>query len=296
MSDIQPIMAMLAAQLPGIPQRDLAPFATSLCVAGPYSALEVDAAIPAGILLERRHSSTALYPGVERSYRVYVPHQYDGTSDAALMVFQDGARYLGPEANAARVFDQLIANGDMPVTIAVFAEPGESGPGLPIFGGTDNRSVEYDAQGDRYVRFLVEELLPQATDGYRISTDPDKRAIAGLSSGGVCAFNAAWERPDVFGKVMSHCGSFVDIRGGHECAYRVRREGKRHLRVYLQSGEHDLSITFGNWLLANQTLAAALDYRGYEHHFIVGQGGHSLKHGGAVLADGLRWLWRNNAA
>ncbi len=291
MSEIEAVMAALSAQLPGIPERDLAPFAKALTVAEPYAAPPVDANIPAGRLLEGRHGSTVIYPGVERRYVLYVPQQYDGSSDTALMVFQDGARYLGVEANAARVLDQLIAAGDMPVTIALFVEPGEIGPGLPIYGGTDNRSVEYDAQDDCYVRFLIDELLPQATKGYRISTDPSRRAIAGLSSGGACAFNAAWQRPDMFGMVMSHCGSFVNIRGAHECADRVRRAPLPPLRVYLQSGEHDLNIVFGNWLLANRALAAALAYRGYAHHLEIGQGGHSLRHGGAMLADGLRWLW-----
>jgi enterochelin esterase family protein len=135
-------------------------------------------------------------------------------------------------------------------------------------------------------------LLPQATAGYSLSSDPAQRAIAGISSGGACAFNAAWARPDQFGKVMSHCGSFVGIRGADSCAARVRCEAARPLRVYLQSGEHDLDIVFGNWLLANRTLAGALAYRDYDHCLLVGQGGHSLEHGGAVLADGLRWLWR----
>jgi enterochelin esterase-like enzyme len=291
MSVLQDVMAMLSAQLPGIPDRDLEPFATALTRDEPYAASAVDPAVNSGRLIEGRHGSSAAYPGVERAYALYVPQQYDGSSEASLMVFQDGARYLGAEANAARVLDQLIASGDMPVTIALFVEPGEKGPGLPLYGGSDNRSVEYDSQDDRYVRFLMDELLPQATQGLRIASAPSRRAIVGISSGGACAFNAAWQRPDAFGRVMSHCGSFVDIRGAHECAGRVRRDEVRALRVYLQSGEHDLNIVFGDWLLANRTLAGALAYRGYAHRLVIGQGGHSLRHGGAVLADGLRWLW-----
>ena len=296
MSDMHPVrqavMAALAAQLPGIPERDLARFAQALTQDEPYAAVPVDATVPAGQLLERRHRSLHAYPGVERRYVVYVPQQINHAHGASLMVFQDGARYLGPEANTAAVLDQLIARGEIPVMVAVFIEPGEQGPGLPIYGGSDNRSVEYDAQGDRYVRFLLDELLPEATAGLNVASDPARRAIAGISSGGVCAFNAAWERPDAFGKVMSHCGSFVDIRGGNACIDRVRRDDVRPLRVYLQSGAHDLDIVFGNWLLANRAMASALDYRGYDHCLVVGEGGHSLRHGGAVLADALRWLWR----
>jgi enterochelin esterase family protein len=253
----------------------------------------VPEAVPAGRLERRRHRSATIYPGVERDYVVYLPAQYDRSLQAGLIVFQDGARYLGPEANAARVLDALIDAGDLPPTVAVFAEPGEQGPGLPLYGGAGNRSVEYDSTGDAYVRFLLEELLPAALAGLRVSAHPRERALVGLSSGGMCAFNAAWERPDLFGKVLSHCGSFVDIRGGHLMAQRVRREDARPLRVFLQTGAHDLDIVFGNWALANRQLASALDYRGYDHRLVVGEGGHSLKQGGAMLAEALRWLWRD---
>jgi enterochelin esterase family protein len=176
----------------------------------------------------------------------------------------------------------------------VFVEPGEKGPGIPLFGGTDNRSAEYDATGDTYVRFLLEELLPVALDGYKVVDDGAGRAIVGLSSGGVCALNAAFERPDAFGKVVSHCGSFVDIRGGHELANKIRRAEPKPLRIFLQSGRYDLDITFGNWELANRTVASALAYRGYEHQLVIGEGGHSLKHGGAIFHETLKWLWHSD--
>jgi enterochelin esterase family protein len=291
MNELEPIMQALAAQLPGIPERDLAPFARALSIAEPYRAMEVPDSVPAGELIERRHRSNGVYPGVERGYVLYVPAQYDAAIETGLIIFQDGARYLGPEANAARVLDSLIADGSLPPLIAVFVEPGEQGPGLPLYGGSGNRSVEYDAADGVYARFLMEELLPEATAGYRVTGDARQRAIVGLSSGGMCAFNAAWERPDAFGKVLSHCGSFVDIRGGHLMAQRVRKEDVRPLRVFLQTGENDLNIVFGSWTLANRTLAAALAYRGYAHRLVVGEGGHSLKHGGALLAEALRWLW-----
>lgn len=294
MNELAAIMQGLAASLPGMPQRDLEPFARALAWPDPYQPMPVDEAMPAGQLVRRRHRSKNVYPGVERDYTVYVTPQYEVTNDAALLVFQDGARYLGPEANAARVLDSLVASGKLPPLVALFVEPGEQGPGLPLYGGGGNRSIEYDAQGDAYVRFLLEELLPEATAGYRISPQPALRGLVGLSSGGVCAFNAAWERPDAFGLVLSHCGSFVDIRGGHQCAGRVRREAPRPLRVFLQTGEHDLDISFGHWLLANRQLAAALAYRGYPHRLVVGQGGHSLRHGGAILAEALCWLFSDD--
>jgi enterochelin esterase family protein len=288
---LHPIMQALASQLPGIPERDLARFARALSIDEPYRAADVPEQVPAGRLIQRRHHSTGIYPGVERAYVVYVPAQYDAGEGAGLIVFQDGARYLGPEANAARVLDALIADGSLPPVIAVFVEPGEQGPGLPLYGGAGNRSVEYDSTGDAYVRFLLEELLPEACEGYRVTADARQRAIVGLSSGAMCAFNAAWERPDAFGKVLSHCGSFVAIRGGDAMAQRVRREDARPLRVFLQTGEHDLDIVFGNWTLANRELASALAYRGIAHRLVVGEGGHSLRHGGQLLDEALRWLW-----
>jgi len=288
-----PLHEMLRDAMPGMPERDLPRFVAALMVDEPYAAPPVAADLPEGRLLTRRHRASQVYPGVERVYTLYVPAQYDASQDACLMVFQDGGRYLGPEANTARVLDALIAAGSMPPTIAVFAEPGEQGPGLPDYGGSDNRSIEYDSTGDAYVRFLLDELLPEALAGYRVSADPARRAIAGISSGGHCALNAAWERPDAFGKVLTHCGSFVDIRGGRACASRVRREPVRPLRVFLQSGTHDLDILYGSWLQANREMAAALAYRGYDHRFVEGEGGHSLRHGGAILAETLRWLWRS---
>ena len=288
-----PLHAMLAEHMPGIPAQDIARFAASLTVDEPYVAPVVAPSIPAGRLTQARHRSGAVYPGVERGYALYVPQQYDEGMEAALMVFQDGARYLGAEANAARVIDTLIDDGSMPVTIALFVEPGELGPGLPVYGGRDNRSTEYDATGPDYARFLLEELLPEALAGIHVSADPGRRAIGGISSGGQCAFNAAWERPDAFGKVLTHCGSFVDIRGGHAWPDRIRREPARALRVFLQSGAHDLDILFGNWLLANRAMASALRYRGYDHWLVTGEGGHSLRHGGTMLAETLRWLWRD---
>ena len=181
----------------------------------------------------------------------------------------------------------------MPVTIGVFVQPGDKGPGLPIWGGTDNRSIEYDSLGDTYARFLLEELLPDVEKNVSITSDPAGRAICGISSGGICAFTVAWERPDAFSKVVTHCGSFTDIRGGHNYPSLIRRNAAKPLRVFLQSGSNDLDVVFGNWPLANQEMASALAYRGYDYQYIFGEGGHSLKHGGSIFPDTLRWLWRD---
>jgi enterochelin esterase family protein len=290
------VIAQLRSAMPGIPDRDIPRFLAAITQPGPYApcaeSLPRDG-VPAGTLTTHRHTSSSVYPGVSRDVRRYASHGHAVRGPLALMLIQDGAMYLGPDVVATSVFDNLIATGDMPPCIALFVEPGETGPGLPIFGGTGNRSVEYDSLGDAYARFLIEELIPELCAGFDLWDQPGSRAICGISSGGICAFNAAWERPDYFGKVISHCGSYVDIRGGHRLPALVRRAGARPLRVFLQTGQHDLDILYGCWPLANRELASALAYRGYDHDFVVGEGGHSLAHGGAIFADTLRWLWRD---
>jgi enterochelin esterase-like enzyme len=140
---------------------------------------------------------------------------------------------------------------------------------------------------------LIEELLPEVEARYTITADPAGRAICGMSSGGICAFTAAWERPDVFGKVVSHCGSFTDMRGGHNYPPLIRKTERKPLQVFLQAGEKDLDVIFGNWPLANLEMAAALDYRDYDYKLVYGEGYHTLKHGAAIFPDTMRWLWRD---
>ena len=132
--------------------------------------------VPAGIVTKHHHTSQTIYPGVQRDYWVYVPQQYDADHPACLMVFQDAQFYLGNDVHAATVFDNLIHRGEMPVTIGVFVSPGDKGPGNPIYGGEDNRSLEYDSLGDQYARYLLEELLPEVEAEYNITSDPEGRA------------------------------------------------------------------------------------------------------------------------
>ena len=286
----------LRAATPGIPEGDIPRFIAALACGETYAPCaesQPKAGVPAGTVTTYRHTSASVYPGVSRDVRVYLPHDHARQGPLALMVFQDGQMYLGPDVVAATVFDNLIAAGDMPPCVGLFVEPGEPGPGLPIYGGTGNRSIEYDSLGDAYARFLIEELVPQFTAGLTLWNDAAGRAICGLSSGGICAFNAAFERPDFFSRVISHCGSFVDIRGGHHLPALVRASERKPLRVFLQSGAHDLDILYGCWPLANRQLGSALKYRDYDYQLVMGEGGHSLRHGGALFADTLRWLWRD---
>ncbi|HEY2414585.1 MAG TPA: alpha/beta hydrolase-fold protein [Pirellulaceae bacterium] len=252
--------------------------------------------VPQGKVTSGVFESSKIFPGTRRDYSVYVPAQYAADKPAALMVFMDGSGFAN--ANGAFrvpvVFDNLIHQKAMPVTIAVFVNPGTV-PAAAKPGAKDrsNRSFEYDSLGDRYTRFLTDEFLPVALKGLSVTTDPKQRAVCGNSSGGICAFTVAWEKPDQFGKVLSHIGSFTNIRGGYDYAALVRksRQSPKPIKVLIQDGKDDLNNLFGNWPLANEDLAASLRYAGYEHKYVVTGGGHSGVAAGEVFPSSLRWLW-----
>ena len=192
--------------------------------------------------------------------------------------------------------DNLIHSGDMPITIGLFLDPGHKGA-LPSKPGWEpspaNRSFEYDSLGDQYAKFVIDEMLPELAKTYKLTDNPDMRAIGGISSGGICAFTVAWERPDMFRKVLSHVGSFVDLRGGHNYPPKIRKTPPKPIRVFLQDGSGDLDNQFGNWPLANQEMAAALKFAKYDYEFVYGTGGHNDKHGGAIMPESFKWLWRD---
>ncbi len=214
------------------------------------------------------------------------------------MVFQDGDGYLsrGGPIRATKVLDTLIHNQEIEPTIGLFVNPGV--PEGALAGADDRqilsqRSIEYDTCDGKYVRFLIDEVMPfmESEVGLPVSENPKDKIICGISSGGICAFNAAWHEPAYFGNVISHCGSFTNIRGGNQFQYLVRSTERKDIKVFLQSGEMDADIILGSWPLANQTLAAALEYAGYDFRFEFGTGGHNLRHGGSLFAETLRWLW-----
>lgn len=257
--------------------------------------------VPTGEVTQHVWDSSEVYPETIRRYWVYVPAQYDPSEPAAVMVFQDGHAYVNPDGRfrVPIVFDNLIHQGDMPVTIGIFIDPGHTDelPEEPGWNPTpENRSFEYDTPSDKYATFLLEEILPAVAEDYNLSENPERRAIGGISSGGICAFTVAWEQPDEFRKVLSHVGSFVNIRGGHVYPARIRKTENKPLRVYLQGGRNDLDNRHGHWPLGNQQMAAALRFKGYDHRFVFGKGGHNDIHGSAVLPDALRWLWRDHDA
>ncbi|MBX5495677.1 MAG: gluconolactonase, partial [Bryobacteraceae bacterium] len=226
--------------------------------------------VPQGTVTKYTWNSSRIFPGTVRDYWVYVPAQYKPEKPACVMIFQDGGGYVNPEGawRVPVVFDNLIHEGSMPVTIGIFINPGV----LPALSEKQqnryNRSYEYDGMSDRYARFLIEEILPEVSKKYRLSSDPNDRAIAGSSSGAIAAFTAAWHRPDAFRRVLSFIGTYVNIRGGHNYPTLVRKMEPKPLRVFLQDGDKDLNIYAGNWWIANQDMYSALQYAGYESTFV----------------------------
>jgi enterochelin esterase-like enzyme len=256
------------------------------------------AGVPKGAVTEGRWESKQIYPGTVRDYWVYVPAQYDGETPACVMVFQDGRSYVDKKGSfrVPIVFDNLIHKGEMPVTIGIFINPGVFPSASERQMPRSNRSVEYDTVSDQYARFLLEEILPEVGKKYRLTNDPEGWAICGISSGGICSWTVAWQKPDQFRKVLTHVGSFTNIRGGFVYPSLIRKEPPKPIRIFLQDGAHDLDNMFGNWPLANQEMAAALKFAHYDYKFVFGDGGHNGKQGGAILPDSLRWLWRDYKA
>ena len=258
------------------------------------------------------HASQGVFPGTVRRVWIHLPAEAVlakvGDEGLAVMVFQDGHAYVD-EAGQFRVpivLDNLVHAGRIPPMAAIFVDPGHTGGGLPgekpgWQPAPNNRSLEYDTLSPDYATFLEESILPLAASderlraaGVKLTADPARRAIGGISSGGICAFTVAFERPDLFRKVLSHVGSFTDIRGGDHYPSLVRqsKENPKPIRVFLQAGEHDLDNRHGHWWLGNLQMEKALAFSGYDHKLVGGVGGHNGRHGGAILPESLEWLWR----
>ena len=240
--------------------------------------------VPQGRLHAHEWARSRVLPGTTRRYWVYVPAQYAEDRPAALLVFQDAAWYMDLEfeVRAPVVLDNLIHKGEMPVTVAVFVEPSE------------HRNAEYDAFDDAYATFLLDEIIPAVRAEYAITDATGGWAIAGGSSGGNCALTAAWFRPDRFRRVYCSSGSFVQMPGGNPYPELIRTTSPKPLRIWLHAATRDLNWDRpeDNWLSANLQVAAALAERGYDFRLVVGDGGHDGNHGGVLLPDALRWLWR----
>jgi enterochelin esterase family protein len=258
------------------------------------------------------HKSSGVFPGTVRRVWIHLPAESIlkkvGDEGLAVMVFQDGHAYVDEQGQfrAPIVLDNLVHAGKIPPLAAIFIDPGHEGADVPgekpgWQPAANNRSLEYDTLSPEYAKFLEESILPLAESderlkaaGVRLTTDPAMRGICGISSGGICAFTVAFERPDLFRIVLSHVGSFADIRGGDHYPSLVRRtkDSPKPIRVFLQAGEHDLDNWHGHWWLSNLQMEKALAFAGYDHKLVGGIGGHNGKHGGAILPESLEWLWR----
>ncbi|MCB0689549.1 MAG: hypothetical protein KDC53_23580 [Saprospiraceae bacterium] len=274
--------------------------------------------VPRGSLKGPFEFHSKIIEGTVRQYWIFVPAQYDGSKPASVLVFQDGNRATKPDGSlrVPQVMENLIAKGEMPVTIGIFITPGNRSDSYPDSLGTrnpNNRAQEYDALSDRYSRFLIEEMLPEVARQYRLTDDPEERAIGGTSSGAIAAFTVAWHRPDMFRKVFSAIGSYVSIGfrpdedpiklGGQDYPALIRREPIRPMKIFIQDGSNDLSNRWGNWFLANQQMVSAMQYANtnadnentagarYQYTTLWTDGEHSDKHPGMVLPEGLKWLW-----
>jgi enterochelin esterase family protein len=296
------IAASLAANTPAAPADDV-------YVLGPDS--EAHPGVPQGKVTAWEKLPSQAYPGTLHDFCVYVPAQYDPSVPASLMIFQDGHAWLNPagEIRATNVFDNLIYRREMPVTIAVFINPGRR-PDQPEatqneWGDkTTNRPQEYNALDDKYAKVIVDELLPALDGRYNISKNPDDRAIGGASSGAIAAFTVAWQRPGAFHKVLSTIGSFTNIRGGDAYPDLIRAAERKPIRVFLLDGVNDnrgvrhgaASGTYDprrDWHAQNIRMLAALTEKGYDVNYCWGIGTHNNRQAGADLPDMLRWLWRD---
>jgi sugar lactone lactonase YvrE/enterochelin esterase-like enzyme len=250
---------------------------------------------PKGEVIRFTFEQSKVFPGTARDCWVYVPKQYDPKTPACVYVNQDGIQY-----NAPRVFDDLIHQKQIPILVGVFVTPGRVKAITPKALDRFNRSYEYDGLGDAYARFVLEELLPAVekkttADGraIRLSQKGNDRAIAGASSGAVCAWTAAWERPDGFRRVFSSVGTYVGLRGANCYPTLIRKFEPKPIRIFLEDGKNDLNIYGGDWWMANQEMERALRFAGYEVNHAWGDGGHDTKHATAIFPVAMRWLWKD---
>jgi enterochelin esterase family protein len=252
--------------------------------------------VPQGKLSEKHTITSKLYDGMKADYWIYASPGVDPNVPAPLMVWQDGQNLINPLTGARliTVTENLVAQGLLPPIVHVMIAPGTSPDGRAM------RSVEYDTVSDRYPRFLMEELLPEVEKEYKLRPDGYSRAIAGESSGGICAFNAAWYMPDKFARVHSAVGSFTSIQwrskensdGGNVYPFMVRKDPKRNIRMWMSDGQDDLENNHGSWPMQNIEMANSLKFREYDFHFRFGTAAHGGAQAALDLPESLAWLWR----
>jgi gluconolactonase len=256
------------------------------------------AGVAAGTTFKFEMTDSKIFPATARTITVYVPAEYKGDKPACVYVGLDSLGF-----NAATVFDNLIAQHAMPITIAIGVSSGDVASATPPDNPRFDRSFEFDSRSDRLARFLLEEVLPEVerhttADGraIKLSTDPNDRAIGGGSTGAIAAFTVAWERPDAFRRVFSAIGTYVGMRGGEQYYVLVRKTDPKPLRIFMQDGVHDEwpgGPEMGDWWMSNQTMNRALGFAGYDVRHTWGTGTHNGNQAASLFPDAMRWLWKD---
>ena len=283
--------------------------------------------VPQGRLSEELFHESPTYRGWKVSYWVYAAPGVDPATPAAVMVWQDGHRFLEREKRSRiqTVVENLVHQRKIPPMVLVLIAPG-------YIGTHDNsqsyapraighmRSLLYDTFNDDYNKMVVDEIFPKVNTTYRLRNDGYSRAIGGQSSGGICSLNAAWFRPHAFGRVLSRIGSYASIQwrygqenpfgeyplgrfgdrdpceildGGNIWPFLIRKRDRRNIRVWLEDGSYDLENAHGSWPLQNIQLANSLKMKEYDFKFSFGNARHSTAYGDAELPEAMTWLWRD---
>jgi hypothetical protein len=255
----------------------------------------VDPSDPAKLLVSTSHPAPYM-----RRVAVYVPRQYAQGSSAPFIVGADG-----PDRGLFTVLDNLIAEHKVPVMIAI-----SIGNGSGDAQGSE-RGLEYDTMSGRYAEFVEQEVLPlvEKNCNVKLTSDPEGRATMGGSSGGSCALIMAWYHPDLYRRVLTYSGTYVnqqwpynpDTPHGawefHE--HLIPNSPPKPLRIWMEVGDRDLfnpNIMRDNmhdWVLANENMARVLANKGYHYQFLfarnAGHVDHAVKQ--QTLPEALEWLW-----
>lgn len=245
---------------------------------------------------------TTSHPGpYTRKVAVYVPQQYVPGTKAPFIVGMDG-----PDAGLFTALDTLIAQKRVPVMIAISIGNG---------GGDaqgSQRGLEYDTMSDQYARFVETEVLPlvEREAKVRLTADPDGRATMGTSSGGSAALIMAWYRPDLYHRVLTYSGTFVNQQWpfnpetpqGAWAFHQSLIPGspRKPIRMWFEVSDQDnynmnaLRDGMHDWVLANENMARVLAAKGYDYQFVFARGaGHGDRGVKAqTLPTALEWLWK----
>lgn len=256
--------------------------------------------VPQGKLSEKLSHTSRIYEGMVADYWIYVPAQYNPSTPAAVMFWTDGEVHINRDSGsrAMNVWDNLTHEKKIPVMIQVLVSPG-------LKGTQRLRSIQYDSVDDRFARYVLDEILPEVGQKYNLRKDGYSRAIAGDSSGAICALNAAWFKTDEFSRVLLRIGSFTSIQwprkddgftakdGGYIFPYLIRKSPRKNIRVHMQDGFGDLENNHGSWPATNLALVNSLKIQGYDFRMTWGNGSHSRNGGNVQLGEELIWLWRD---